>query len=419
MNRIAWGFAIAAIAGIGAVAALPTLVPRAFGQAAGAANGAIATVPGMPPVVDPQNLYSETGAGKLSPAVANDPPRVYVPHVKSNDVYVIDQATKTVVDKFKVGINPQHVVPSWDLRTLWVANNAEGRKDGSLIPIDPATGKPGKAIPVDDPYNMYSTPDGKSAIVVAEAFKRLDFRDPKTLALQYSIDVPGCGGINHADFSIDGRFAIFTCEFDGSVAKIDLVGRKVLGYTQLILPGKPTKTAKGIDGRDEIICTSWKGMPQDVRASPDGKVFFVADMMSDGVYVVDGETFRQIQFIPTGVGTHGLYPTRDGKKLYVANRGSNRIHGKPRGKGSVSIIDFATRKVEVTWPIPGGGSPDMGNVSADGKTLWLSARFDNVVYAIDTASGSVTSIPVGKEPHGLTVWPQPGRYSLGHTGNLR
>ena len=66
-----------------------------------------------------------------------------------------------------------------------------------------------------------------------------------------------------------------------------------------------------------------------------------------------------------------------------------------------------------------GGSPDMGNVSADGRQLWLSGRFDNVVYAIDTTTGEMKSIPVGKEPHGLTVWPQPGRYSLGHTGNLR
>jgi YVTN family beta-propeller protein len=380
---------------------------------------AVATVAGMPPAIDPSNLYSETTSGKLSPAVAHDLPRVYVPNLQSNDVYVIDPATLKVVDKFKVGLNPQHVVPSYDLRTLWVANNAENTKKGSLTPVDPATGKPGKPIAVDDPYNMYFSPDGKSAIVVAEAMKRLDFRDPKTMQLQYSIDVPRCGGINHADFSIDGRFAIFTCEFSGTVAKIDLVGRKVLGYTQVIQPGRPTTIVKGPDGRDEVICTSWKGMPQDIRASPDGKLFFVADMMADGVHVVDGEAFKQIGFIETGKGTHGLYPSRDGKKLYVANRGSNKIHGAPKGKGSVSVIDFATRKVEANWPIPGGGSPDMGNVSADGKTLWLSGRYDNVVYVFDTTSGAVTVIPVGKEPHGLTVWPQPGRYSLGHTGNLR
>ena len=96
---------------------------------------------------------------------------------------------------------------------------------------------------------MYFSPDGKSAIVVAEAMKRLDFRDPKTMQLQYSIDVPRCAGINHADFSIDGRFAIFTCEFSGTVAKIDLVNRKVLGYTQVIQPGRPTKVVKGPTAR--------------------------------------------------------------------------------------------------------------------------------------------------------------------------
>jgi YVTN family beta-propeller protein len=365
--------------------------------AAQPAARAIETVPGMPPVPDPANLYSEAGAGKLSPAVAGALPRVYVPNVKSNDVYVIDPATLKVVDKFRVGINPQHVVPSWDLKTLWVTNNAEGRTDGSLTPIDPATGKAGKPVAVDDPYNMYFSPDGRSAIVVAEALKRLDFRDPQTMALQSSLAVPQCAGINHADFSIDGRFAIFTCEFQGSLAKIDMANKKVLGYLKL----------------------SRGGMPQDIRVSPDGKVFFVADMKAAGVFVIDGATFTEIDFIKTGIGTHGLYPSRDGTKLYIANRGSHKIGGPPHGKGSVSVLDFATRKVLSTWPMPGGGSPDMGNVSADGKTLWLSGRYDNVVYAIDTATGKVTSIAVGKEPHGLTVWPQPGRYSLGHTGNMR
>jgi len=354
-------------------------------------------VPGMPPVANPANLYSETAANMLNPAVANALARVYVPNRQSNDVWVIDPATLKVVDKFRVGINPQHVVPSWDLKTLWVANNAERRTDGTLTPIDPNTSKPGKPIAVDDPYNMYFTPDGRSAIVVAEALKRLDFRDPQTMVMQSSLAVPQCGGINHADFSIDGRYAIFTCEFKGTLAKIDLVNRKVLGYLKL---------SKG-------------GMPQDIRISPDGTVFFVADMHANGVFVVDGERFAEIGFIPTGVGTHGLYPSRDGTKLYVANRGSMQVYGPPHGKGSVSVIDFATRKVVANWPIPGGGSPDMGNVSADGKTLWLSGRFDDVVYVIDTTSGEVKSIPVGREPHGLTVWPQPGRYSLGHTGNLR
>ena len=406
----AFGVLILMPTGIGAVAPSPSTPVQT-----------ISTIAGMPAVIDARNLYSETAPDRVSPALKDDLERIYVPNLRGNNVSVIDPNTLKVVDKFKVGRSPQHVVPSWDLRTLWVANNAERGTDGSLTPVDPRTGKPGKNVPVDNPYNMYFSPDGKSAIVVAEARKRLDFRDPKTMELQYSIAVPQCAGINHADFSIDGRYGIFTCEFQGSIAKIDLVERKVLGYLKLTMPkirfvDKPL--TKNEPPATEI-CTDTQGMPQDIRISPDGKRFYVADMDADGVHIIDGENLKEVGFIMTGVAAHGLYPSRDGKKLYVTNRGSHKIHGPRKGPGSVTVIDFDTEKISAQWPIPGGGSPDMGNVSADGKWLWLSGRFDDVVYRIDTSNGAVTKIDVGLEPHGLTVWPQPGRYSLGHTGNLR
>lgn len=408
-----------------AAAAVLALVAGPAAAQAPASAPASASAAAAAPVA---NVYAEQTSNKVRPEVAADLARVYVPNLRSNDVYVIDPATMKVVDRFKVGLHPQHIVPSWDMRTLWVTNNAEGRTDGSLTPIDPRTGKPGKAIMVDDPYNMYATPDGKSAIVVAEARKRLDFRDPKTMALQYSIDVPGCPGVNHADFSIDHRFAIFTCEFSGTLVKIDLVERKVLGYLQLQMPATRLKETPGAprlkpgqvwEPGETEICTVKKGMPQDIRISPDGKRFYIADMHADGVHVVDGASFKQVGFIQTGLGAHGLYPSRDGSKLYVANRGSHKIHGSRLGDGGVTVIDFATEKVVARWGIPGGGSPDMGNVSADGKYLWLAARYDDVVYRFDTASGEVVQVKVGAEPHGLTVWPMPGRYSLGHTGNTR
>ncbi len=377
-------------------------------------------VAGMPPVVDAHNVYSEIGPSHLSKAVAGQLHRVYVPNLRTNDVYVIDPETLKVVDKYKVGIAPQHVIPSYDLQTLWVANNSERSDKGSLTPIDPRTGKPGELVPVDDPYNMYYTPDGKSAIVVAEARKRLDFRDPKTMAMQYSIDTPQCRGINHADFTVDGRFVLFTCEFEGSLVKIDLAKRQVLGYLKLQMP--PTRFKEGklaFDPNAIEVCTAKKGMPQDIRISPDGRHFYVADMDADGIHVVDGDTFRQVGFIAAGPGTHGLYPSRDGKQLYIAFRGTHKIHGKPKGPGGVAVMDFASEKIVAHWSVPGGGSPDMGNVSIDGKWLWLSGRYDDMVYRFDTASGAVSKVKVGGEPHGLTVWPQPGRYSLGHTGNLR
>jgi YVTN family beta-propeller protein len=427
----AWTVGLVAVTGVlvaSQVQGAGPEAPAAKSAAASAAGAALVPLSGMPAIVDARNLYSETAAGKIGAALADDPERIYVPNLRSNDVYVVDPRAMKVVDRFKVGIGPQHIVPSYDLRTLWVTNNAEGRTDGSLTPIDPRTGKPGKPVDVDDPYNMYFTPDGKSAIVVAEARKRLDFRDPKTMAMQFSINTPGCPGINHADFAIDGRTVIFTCEFSGTLVKVDLVERKVLGYLRLDMPATRFKETKGAprveagkpwEPGETEICTVSKGMPQDIRSSPDGKRVYIADMHADGVHIVDVESFKKVGFIATGIGAHGLYPSRDGKSLYVANRGSHAIRGPKLGDGGVTVIDFATEKVVARWGVPGGGSPDMGNVSADGKYLWLAARYDDVIYRFDTSTGAVQQIKVGAEPHGLTVWPQPGRYSLGHTGNMR
>jgi YVTN family beta-propeller protein len=366
--------------------------------ASGSTGTRIHTIPGMPGVVDPANLYSQTRAGQFSPATKGALNRVYVPNLVSNDVYVIDPKTFRVVDKFPVGVDPQHVVPSYDLKTLWVANEAVNRTDGTVIPVDPKTGKPGAAISVDNPYNLYFTADGKSVIVVAEQRKRLDFRDPHTFALQQSLPLDNCAGNNHADFSIDGTYLIISCEFQRSIAKVDVVHHQVLGYLQL----------------------APDAVPQDVRVSPDGKTFYVADLNRGGVWTVDGASLTETGFIPTAVGAHGLVISRDATKLYIANRGNvTQSVGPGHGAGSVSVLDFATNRITATWSIPGGGSPDMGGVTADGSQLWISGRFDNVVYVFNTKTGAVRIIPVGREPHGVAVWPQPGRYSLGHVGVMR
>jgi YVTN family beta-propeller protein len=344
------------------------------------------------------NVYAETGANKLDFALVNALPRVYVPNHASDTVTVINATTKQVIETYKAGRGPQHIIPSWDKKTLWVANNADHSTKGSMTPIDPWTGKAGAQIIVDDPYNMYFMPDGSSAVIVDEAYRQLDFREPHTMQLQTKLPLPECQGVNHADFAADNSYAIFTCEFGGgSLAKVDMKNKKLLGILKL----------------------SKKGMPQDIRLSANGKVFYVADMMNDGVFTIDGDKFVETGFFETGKGTHGFTVSRDGKKLYISNRGSHNMTSGPKGPGSVSVMDFATQKIETTWPIPGGGSPDMGNVSADGKTLWLAGRFDHEVYAIDTSNGAVVKVPVQLEPHGLTVWPQPGRYSQGHTGNMR
>lgn len=348
-----------------------------------ATSASDAPLAGMPPLLDPHNIYAADHSGNLSPSVERFPARIYVPNTVSNTVDVIDPVSFKVVGHFAVGRQPQHITPSYDLEHLWVLNDLG---DG-ITEIDASTSKRGKTIWVKDPYNMYYTPDGRFAVVVAEREARLNFLRASDMKLVESVPVP-CRGIDHMDFSANGRFLIASCEFAASLVKVDVSTRRALGTLSL----------------------ESGGMPQDVRSSPDGTLFYVADMTANGVYVIDPYSFSRVGFIPTGKGAHGISISRDARLMYVSNR----------GEGSVSVIDLTTRKPVSKWEIPGGGSPDMGGLSADGSTLWLSGRYNGEVYAFDTRDGRLLArIKVGKGPHGLAVYPQPGRYSLGHNGVFR
>ncbi|MEO8775297.1 MAG: YncE family protein [Candidatus Nanopelagicales bacterium] len=350
-------------------------------------SGALAPLPGMPPVLSPQDVYAADAPGNFAPAAAGVPYRIYVPNTLSNTVTVIDPLTYRVLRTVPVGHEPQHVVPGWDLRTLWVNNDL----GNSLTPIDPRTGKFGRPVPVADPYNLYFTPDGKHAVVMASLLKRIDFRDPHTMALQHSVPAP-CLGVNHADWTADGRFFLVSCEFSGDLLWVDTAAERVVSKLSLGAMSKP----------------------QDVKLSPDGKFFYVADMMANGIWELAydgaGQTPHVVRLIKTGKGAHGLYVSRDSRSLYISNR----------DEGSISVFNFATRSLTAKWVLPAPASPDMGGVSPDGRVLWLAGRYNAVIYAISTVDGrQLARIKVGGGPHGLCVWPQPGRYSLGHTGIMR
>jgi DNA-binding beta-propeller fold protein YncE len=324
-------------------------------------------------------------AGMLTPVTRRARYLVYVPDSQGNGVYVINPKTYRVIRYLQTGPIVQHVVPAWDLRTLYATNDV----GNSLTPINPDTGRrAGPNIPVADPYNMYFTPDGRHAIAVEEAGDTLAFRNPYTFALQKALPV-NCPGVDHMDFSADGTFALASCEFSAQMVRINLRTETVSGYVHV------------------------GGSPQDVKLSPDGRIFYVANRYlpnrgASGVQLIDARSVRLVGFIRTRLDAHGLYVSRDARELYVTDRAG----------GAITVINFATRRIVATWPVP--GTPDMGGVSPDGNTLWVSGRYSSAVYAISTRTGRLlAAIRVGISPHGLCVWPQPGRYSTGHTGVMR
>ena len=334
------------------------------------------TVPGGAPG---HNVYAAAMSTHVSPELAGIPERVYVPNELGNSVDVIDPSSQKIVGHFPVGREPQHVTPSWDMTRLYVDNT----RSDSLTVIDPQTGKPVATIPVTDPYNLYFTPDGTRAIVVAERYNRLDFRDPKTWTLIKSVPIPW-SGVDHMDFSADGSFLMASTEYSGFVVKVDVHTMSYLGEVRV------------------------GGLPIDVRLAPDGSVFYVANQGRDGVSIVDPLAMAEVGFLPTGRGAHGLEISRDTTSLYVSNR----------LEGTISVIDLSTRRVRAKWDV--GGSPDMMQISPDGHELWVSNRFHGMVTVIDTATGHVVQkIRTGVNPHGIAFFPQPGRFSIGHNGVYR
>jgi YVTN family beta-propeller protein len=326
-----------------------------------------------------RSVYAAIAAGRFAADVRGVRPRVYVPSNNDGSVDVIDPRTYEVVSRFSVGTMPQHITPSWDMRRLYVGNNV----GNSLTVIDPRSGRHGRTIPVRDPYNLYFTPGGRMAIVVAEREQRLDFRDPHSWKLIRSVRIP-YDGADHLDFSRDGRYLLVSTEFSGRVVRVSTKRPRITGVLNV------------------------GGLPVDVKLASDGRAFYVANQGRGGVSVVDPRPLRELKFIRTGAGAHGLCISRDGRSLYVSNRLA----------GSISVVDFATRRVRATWHV--GGSPDMLQVSPSGRRLWATNRFHASVSVIDTRTGRlVKTIAVGPGPHGLTYFPQPGRFSIGHNGVYR
>ena len=240
----------------------------------------VTTVPGMPPVVERGQSLQRGRGRQACPAPSTARCRASTCRTsQSNDVYVIDPATFKVVDKFKVGLNPQHVVPSWDLSTLWVANNAEGTQ-----------GRQPDADRPEDRQARQGDPRRRSVQHVFHAGRhaRRSSWPRRTSASTSAIrrrwrcsrrsTTPGCA--RHQPRR--------------------LLDRRPLRDLHLRVPGQPRRRSTSSQPQGDLGPTRSKLSARRGRAcrrtsasSPDGKRFYVADMMADGVFVVDGETFKR------------------------------------------------------------------------------------------------------------------------------
>ena len=298
-------------------------------------------------------------------AGASEPP-VFVLNSLQADISVIDPATWTEIGRIATGKEPHHLYLTPDEKSLIVAN-ALG---DSLTFVDPATAQVQRTVRgIVDPYHLRFSPDMKWLVTAANRLNHVDFYrwDGKELTLVQRVSTGKTP--SHLWIDAGSRTVYSTMQDSDELVAIDISTQKIKWRT---------KTG---------------AMPADVYGSPDGKHLFVGLTGSDSVEVFDiaGEQPRSVQRIKTGDGAHAFRAAGDGRHLFVSNRVANTI----------SKIDMQALRVVDGYPAPGG--PDCMDVSADGRWLYVSARWARKMLMIDTVERKVArAVQVGKSPHG--VW---------------
>ena len=258
------------------------------------------------------HVYAAAGPGMISPDARGVPPRLYVAHGRA--VEIVDAASLRTVGRLRTGA--AQVAASWDMRRLWATDPA----GGALVPFGPG-GARGRAVRAGAPAGLYFTPEGRSALVLAHRPHRVEVRDRRTMRRGGSVPLP-CAA-RYADFTSDGASLVATCTSAGALARVDVAGRRLSGTLRL-----PEGASPG-----------------DLRLSPDGSLFYVADSAKGGVWMVDAARLSVLGFVRTGPGARGLSVGRNARRLFVV------------GAGSLTAVEFATRRVSARWPLPAAVPP--------------------------------------------------------------
>lgn len=300
------------------------------------------------------------------PALAAEPPPVFVLNSLDATVSVVDPVSWTEKLRIPTGKEPHHLYLSPDESSLIVANSA----GDSLTFLNPRTAEVQRVVyGIIDPYHLRFSPDMKWFVTAGNRLNHIDIyrwdgKEPKLVKRIPSGKTP-------SHIWIDGRSttAYVTMQDSDELVAVDLA-------TQTVRWRTPTGP-----------------MPADIFGIHDGKTLLVGLTGSDGVQVFDvaGREPRLVGKIPTGKGAHAFRAAGDGRSVFVSNRVANTI----------SRIDLQTLQVSDTYPV--GGGPDCMDVSADGKTLYVTSRWARKLSVIDLAAHKVVrQVPVGRSPHG--VW---------------
>lgn len=245
---------------------------------------------------------------------------------------------------------------------IYIANKGSN----SVTPVDGATYTALPDIAAGaTPQEVAVSPRGDVIYVSNWDSNEIVVIDPRYRAMQDRIPV-SCSTSSIAIMP-SGTEALAVCRSAGQVIRVDLVQRKQTAALPL-------------------------SFPHSIAISPDGRLAYVSrSMFSSFVEVVDLVKFSRIATITAGRSPQGLIVSPDGKSLYVANYGA----------GTVSVVDTATNKVKVSFPV---ATPRNFAFSPDGSTLYITNYAGGTVSVVDTATAEIVrTVNVGVNPHGIAV----------------
>jgi DNA-binding beta-propeller fold protein YncE len=253
------------------------------------------------------------------------------------------------------------------------------------------------------PKDVAPSPDGMTAAVLtvnSVAFFRTADGEPTG---KVALDATGPLGIV---WSPDGR-AIYASLSKGRVARLT-VGDTAKGWTK---ESEFTLDTVGPEGAPDVAAgTAGRGRQQNdpqvtgLAVSPDGKTLYAGLGIRNAVAVVSLPEGKVTRSIPVGVAPYHLTLSPDGRTLAVANRGGRAATEKdpsapsagtlvrvdPKtdaaASGSITLLDTATG---TGTEIPAGRQPGGMAFSPDSKTLYATSSDDDTIQVLDVAARRV------------------------------
>ena len=322
--------------------------------------------------------------------------RVYAADQTSNTVSVIDPSSNTLLGVIKLGDPvPDALSPLYrgellvhglgyspDSKTLAVVSVGSN----SVTLIDTATNAvKGKIYVGRSPHEPFFTPDGRELWVTVRGENYVSVIDPTQMKEIRRIELANGPGMTM--FGPDGKYAFVCSSFIPELAVLDVASHQVIKRLPQVSPFCPNISVS--PENDEVWITL-----KDV-----GKVqVFSAQPPFDQKAVLEtGPITNHVNFVNN----------RNGKFVYVTIGGANQVKVFRRG---------ATLELVATIPV--GNLPHGIWPSGDGSRVYVALENGEHAMAIDTLTNKVIAeIPIGQTTQALVYVPGAVPNSAG-TDNL-